>query len=260
MSLLIAARQPPSPAAVEGWPIGQKEAGWRNLFHCTSLGDRLGYLNGCLLSVGILAPILLYSTAAGSRKSKVWVANNRVSGRRKKLRLGTNRWPVRPHRWLLRSSGPQEPLHLQSTTGLYVTTRGPTVSVASPGFPFPIPPSMSHVALSQVSSSSSIANQPRRLVRGSRLTGGPGRGFICGSVTLICRWPRLSSPILLTFLHLWFHLALFCSACPDSRFHQDHHLPPQSTPQNGRLLPNWPPCPLPVSKCSLGRTPTMAPG
>jgi hypothetical protein len=39
-----------------------------------------------------------HPTMAGSRKSKVWVANDRFSGERKEasLRLGTNRWPVRP--------------------------------------------------------------------------------------------------------------------------------------------------------------------
>lgn len=139
----------------------------------------------------------------------------------------------------------------------HVTTRGPTVSVASPGFPFPIPPSMSHVALSQVSSSSSsssIVNQPRRLVRGSperlymrvRYINLPLAAFVLPNSPDIS--PSLVPPC----------PVLFC--LPRLSLPPGPPLPPQSTPQNGRLLPNWPPCPLPVSKCSLGRTPTMAPG
>lgn len=93
-----------------------------------------------------------------------------------------------------------------------------------------------------------------------RLTTGSSKAFICGSVTLTCRWPRSSSPILLIFLHLWFHLALFRSACPDFRFHQE---PPYLLGRPRRMpdcFLNWPLCPLPVSNSSLGRTPTMAPG
>lgn len=195
-----------------------------------------------------------YSTIAGSRKSKVWVANDRFSGGRKKLRHGTNRWPVRPRRLLLQA--PEPKTAQQACIRLHVTTRGLTVRVSFQGCFFTSHSArrVSHVACHMTASSSNSLGSPSEVQH--RFIG----GFICGSVTLTCRWPRSSSPILLIFLHLWFHLALFCSACPDFRFHQE---PPYLLGRPRRMAAcflNWPLCPLPVSNSSLGRTPTMAPG
>lgn len=107
---------------------------------------------------------IFYSTTAGSRKSKVWVANLT----RKKLRHGTNRWPVRPHTHC--SFKPQN----TDSHGMHVTTRGLTVRVPFQGYLFMTSHSArrvpSHVACQTVRGSPEVHHRLYMRVRYINLT------------------------------------------------------------------------------------------
>lgn len=175
------------------------------------------------------------STIAGSRKSKVWVANDRSSGKRKKLSTWDEPLARAPHRWLLPRTRQRQPA-CERLLGRASWSH----------FPFPISPSMSHVAshdrVTVKQALAALAGSPevhQRLHMRVRYIGLPLAAVVLPN-------PPDISPSL-------FHPALFCCACPDFRFHQDHHTSSVDPAA-------WPLCPLPVSKSSLGRTPTMAPG
>lgn len=219
---------------------GGEESAYR-----TWLGRRFKYFDSCPLSnwhPGSDHSFIPPSLAPESQKSGSPTTGFR--DRERSFGMGRTAGPCAPADWLLPDPEPRR------RTGLHATTRGLTVRVSFQGSLFQSSLSTSHVAC-HMSHHRQAAHAPHQ-----RFT----MGFICGSVTLTCRWPRSSFPILLTLLHLWFHLALFCSACPDFRFHQE---PPYLLSRPRRMADcflNWPLCPLPVSNSSLGRTPTMAPG
>ena len=85
------------PAPAEGSSAQEAESGSPSC--CTYLLRAPPRAINCLLHVNRHpgSDQSFHPTMAGSRKSKVWVANDRFSGERKEasLRLGTNRWPVR---------------------------------------------------------------------------------------------------------------------------------------------------------------------
>lgn len=184
-----------------------------------------------------LAPWLrsfFYSTIAGSRKSKVWVANDRFRGQKKKLRHGTNRWPVRPRRWLLQDPEPRRASR-PACDDSWTDRQG-----IIPRFPFSI--LAQHVACCMLHVTCRHHRQAAQA---------PHQRFTTGSPRALSAGPLINLPLAAFVLPNSSDISpslvphcpvLFC--LPRLSLPPGTTVPPQSTPQNGRLLPQLATVPL----------------